>query len=595
MRRRRNPVGRIAVIGAGPSAVYALKRLIAHDQPLSITIFEAGDRAGVGTPYDRAHTSPALLSNIASVELPPVCETLLDWLRSVSSPVRQAWAIEDADLDERHFFPRVILGEYYAAQFESLIRKGRSSGHMLTVWTQTSVTDIVAHQGGLWVTAQSSGRLATHFFDHAILATGHSAPRMRMAPTNALALPNAGRDAIAKDTLGILGTSLSAIDVAIDRALRIGAFVSDGGTLSFEPAWSAAELPSITMMSRTGLLPEADFYCPIPYEPLEDFTAEKISPLVRGREGDLDAVFGLFLYQLARLSPEFLKSLGGGQFTPEGFAARYAARRTRFDPFEWARGNLLEVGYNARHRRTVAWRYALLRMHQPFGGVVHRFTPRDRARFHRTLRRVFVDNYAAVPPLSIQRLLALRDAGILAIRTLGEDYDIKWDEAHRQWQVTAGGEECHYNTIVDARGQAALGQEEFPFPTLRMQIRERAIAEAGSLEEIVTGKGFELGSPGDPLKRVHCLSLPFLLDRHPFIQGLTASEELGRAAAEALLGALRTEGTNEDAPSLEDMIASLGRRSIYLFADAGTLVLEPAGPGALQGAMRGQADPLKAR
>lgn len=569
--------GRIAVIGAGPSAVYALKHLIEHKQPLSITIFEAGDRAGVGTPYDKAHTSPAMLSNIASVELPPVRETLLDWLRSMPSVVRSDWGIDDADLDERHFFPRVILGEYYAAQFDGLIHTGRSRGHSLTVWTHTSVTDIVAHHRGIWVTAQSTDRFATHDFDYAILATGHSAPRMHPAPANAIMHPNAKKGEITQGTIGILGTSLSAIDVVIDRALRIGAFKSDWDILRFEPVGSPEQTPTITMMSRTGLLPEADFYCPIPYTPLEDFTAEKIDLLISGREGDLDAVFGLFLYQLARLSPEFLKSLGGGQFTPEGFAARYAERRTRFDPFEWAHGNLLEVSYNARHQRTVPWRYALLRMHQPFGDVVHRFTQRDRTRFNRTLRRVFVDNYAAVPPLSIQRLLALHDAGILKIRALGESYEITRDEANRRWQVTARDGECHYDAIIDARGQAALGQDEFPFPTLRMQIRERAIAKASSLEEIVTGEGFALGSPGDALKRVHCLSLPFLLDRHPFIQGLTASEELGKAAAEALLEAIRAERSNDDAPSLEDMIASLGRRSIYLFADAGTLVLEPEG------------------
>ncbi len=31
---------------------------------------------------------------------------------------------------------------------------------------------------------------------------------------------------------------------------------------------NANEKLNITLMSRTGILPEADFYCPIPYEPL---------------------------------------------------------------------------------------------------------------------------------------------------------------------------------------------------------------------------------------------------------------------------------------------------------------------------------------
>lgn len=94
----------MAIIGAGPSAVYALKRLITSEAPLAILIFESGARPGVGTPYDRQQNSPAMLSNIASIELPPVCETLLDWLQRIPPETRHGWGIGDADLHERHFF-----------------------------------------------------------------------------------------------------------------------------------------------------------------------------------------------------------------------------------------------------------------------------------------------------------------------------------------------------------------------------------------------------------------------------------------------------------------------------------------------------------
>ena len=84
---------RVAIIGAGPSAVYALKRLITSEAPLAILIFESGARPGVGTPYDRQQNSPAMLSNIASIELPPVCETLLDWLQRIPPETRHGWGI----------------------------------------------------------------------------------------------------------------------------------------------------------------------------------------------------------------------------------------------------------------------------------------------------------------------------------------------------------------------------------------------------------------------------------------------------------------------------------------------------------------------
>lgn len=176
---------RVAIIGAGPSAVYALKRLITSEAPLAILIFESGARPGVGTPYDRQQNSPAMLSNIASIELPPVCETLLDWLQRIPPETRHGWGIGDADLHERHFFPRVVLGDYYADQFGALVNEGAARGHRITLHTRTRVSDIVAHEGGVWVTSDAVTKQAALAFDHAILATGHSVPKAHEADPSA--------------------------------------------------------------------------------------------------------------------------------------------------------------------------------------------------------------------------------------------------------------------------------------------------------------------------------------------------------------------------------------------------------------------------
>ena len=568
-------VPRVAIIGGGPSAIYALKRLIASENPLAITIFEAGERVGVGTPYNRERNSPAMLANIASIELPSVCETLLDWLQRLPAARRRALEIEDKSLCERHFFPRVVLGEYFAAQFTILMDQGAARGHTLTPQTSTTVSDVIAHAGGVWVTSDAAHQSGVHAFDHAILATGHSAPQVRPDATFAVQRSCPVGSAPGTTRLGVLGTSLSAIDVAIDHALRIGTFETEGGDLRFvpTPGGDLSHSPLITMMSRGGLLPEADFFCPIPYEALDLFTRECLAGIVRGDDGDLDQVFALFAAQLERLDPQFLASLGPACTTPEAFADRYAQRRSIFDPFEWAKGNLLEAHYNARHARTVPWRYALLRMHEPFGEIVKHLSPVDRDRFNRSLKRVFVDNYAAVPPLSIQRLLALHEVGVLVISAIGADYAIDWDEINARWCVSARGSRLYFDRIIDARGQAPVGQEEFPFPTLRMQIRAQAIASAESLDEIATGRGFELGQPGNPLERVHCLSLPFLLSRNPFIQGLTAAEELGTSAAHAILTAIAAPQEADGKSRLEEALVSLGGRTIYLFTDNGSLIL----------------------
>jgi uncharacterized NAD(P)/FAD-binding protein YdhS len=51
--------------------------------------------------------------------------------------------------------------------------------------------------------------------------------------------------------------------------------------------------------------------------------------------------------------------------------------------------------------------------------IVPHLNEKDSERFKMGLARVFIDNYAAIPPQSIRRLLALREAGILSILTLG--------------------------------------------------------------------------------------------------------------------------------------------------------------------------------
>ncbi|MGQ7190323.1 hypothetical protein ACUODJ_51265, partial [Escherichia sp. HC-CC] len=57
------------------------------------------------------------------------------------------------------------------------------------------------------------------------------------------------------------------------------------------------------------------------------------------------------------------------------------------------------------------------------------FNEHDHKRFSKGLARVFIDNYAAIPSESIRRLLALREAGIIHILALGEDYKMEINES----------------------------------------------------------------------------------------------------------------------------------------------------------------------
>lgn len=61
---------KVAIIGAGPTGIYTLYSLLKQAVPLSVTVYEQADEAGVGMPYSDEENSRMMLANIASIEIP---------------------------------------------------------------------------------------------------------------------------------------------------------------------------------------------------------------------------------------------------------------------------------------------------------------------------------------------------------------------------------------------------------------------------------------------------------------------------------------------------------------------------------------------
>ena len=536
---------RIGIVGTGPSGIYSLMHLIDLPMPLHITLFEQNRRAGLGTPYDPETNDPAMLANIASIELPPVTETLVDWLHDRTDAELADIHIIRPDISDRAFYPRVLIGAYYHDQLTKLIKRAEAQGHTVEVLTRHHVVDVIVHEDDVVIQVEAEGATRLQAFDYAIVASGHQ-ERDVEDEHEQLDHAYAKRDVETwrNARIGVLGTSLSAIDVAIGIAAEAGRFVRREGKLAYI-ADDADAAFSVTLMSRRGLLPEADFYCPIPYEPLVHCTPEQVEAICTDGKGDcLDRMFELFKTKLAIADPGYADGIGLQFLTPDNFAEVYFSARQRVPALDWAEANLAEAKANARACKTVAWRYAILRMHEVFGNAVKLLDERDRKRFSKGLKQVFIDNYAAVPPLSIERLLALRDAGKLRILRLGNDYNLESDEETGTTCIVTDAQEEVFDIMVDARGQPALTLQELPFPTLRLQIiaNERAndpsftADDASELLEsgVEVDEAYALNDGIYSLSRVYCLSIPHLLKLHPFIQGLTSCQELAKAMADSL-------------------------------------------------------------
>lgn len=65
-----------------PSAIYTVNALMrSAKHPFMLTIFEKQKVTGRGAPYRPSWNDPAMLSNIASIEIPPLEQLLVDRLR----------------------------------------------------------------------------------------------------------------------------------------------------------------------------------------------------------------------------------------------------------------------------------------------------------------------------------------------------------------------------------------------------------------------------------------------------------------------------------------------------------------------------------
>lgn len=100
---------KIAIVGAGPTGIYTLFSLLQQQTPLSISIFEQADEAGVGMPYSDEENSKMMLANIASIEIPPINCTYLEWLQKQEASHLQRYGVKKETLHDRQNHARLPI------------------------------------------------------------------------------------------------------------------------------------------------------------------------------------------------------------------------------------------------------------------------------------------------------------------------------------------------------------------------------------------------------------------------------------------------------------------------------------------------------
>jgi uncharacterized NAD(P)/FAD-binding protein YdhS len=64
--------------------------LLKYQQPLAVTVYEQARQAGVAC-HTATENSRMMLANIASIEIPPILCTYIDWLKQQSKSICPLW------------------------------------------------------------------------------------------------------------------------------------------------------------------------------------------------------------------------------------------------------------------------------------------------------------------------------------------------------------------------------------------------------------------------------------------------------------------------------------------------------------------------
>jgi uncharacterized NAD(P)/FAD-binding protein YdhS len=514
----------VALVGGGAMALYLVKELLATQHPISITVYEAGQSVGPGMPYSDEQNAEYMLCNAFSREIPIVTQSLVTWLRSLPRRELNEWELSTADVNARAFYPRVLIGEFLQNEFMELVRSAATTRSSVTINCNSKVTDLKPDgEGNVQVETASQAEI----YDHVIIATGHAwaaEPVINDVPLLS-PWPYSQVTKLTSSRVGILGSSLSAIDVVVALGFARGTFKEEGQHVTWTPASDQKNFKA-AMISRMGIMPEGDFYYPYPYEQLRAITSEAVqNEVADGSSGLLMRVFDLLLRELEISDPDYLNQLGDAARTVDGFAEAYFRHRQRLGGLAAVKRDFSEVRKSVRERRAIPHRYALLRAHETFDLALRALDDNDWSVFKDKLLPVFSDCYAAVPHLSVARVLAMHDAGVLALEEAGDDSLFEVSPENRI-RVTTDNKVHEFDVMIDARGQTANPLSALPFPSLVSKLyNDNHAIEAP----------FKLPFKADESASVYCVALPQMLERHPFSQGLQNCAEVAKIVVQDIM------------------------------------------------------------
>lgn len=564
---------RIAIVGGGPSALFMYKRLTEDGKAdVDITIFERKSQLGSGMPYSTEGANKEHITNVSDNEIPPIVTTIHEWLDSAPKALLEKYSIDKENFNEYKVLPRLFFGEYLSDQFRLLKQHSDDRGIRTTILFNKEVIDVIDNKGSIYVEVAGGEK---YTFDKVIICSGHNWPKNkegRLPGYYDSPYPPAKLALKLNHPVALRGSSLTAIDAIRTLARNNGSFTKDVSGKAVYALNEESKGFKIVMHSRNGLLPAVRFH-------LEDshlsndslLTSEDIKNNIQQNEGflSLDYVFENDFKKIIReKDPEFYERIKAMKV--EEFVDAMMELRERVEPFTLLRAEYAEAEKSIRRHQSVFWKEMLAVLSFAMNYPAKYFSAEDMLRLQRSLMPLISIVIAFVPQTSCEEMLALHDAGLLEIVSVGNDSEVVPEEiggiTYNYTSDDGAKHSVYYITFVDCIGQPHLSFEDFPFKSLaanktispaKLKFRDADIAkqelEGGNkkVEETTYGD-YYLSVPGITINDnfqvadnygaynpdIYIMAVPYIGGYNPDYSGLDFSEEASGRISKSLFESL---------------------------------------------------------
>lgn len=477
----------IAVIGSGPTTIYLLKHIcdninIFRKEVQGITIFERGGYMGMGMPYSPETTDIYNLANISSEEIPELPMTFASWLKNQTNEVLLKLNITDLPIKDSEVYSRLALGCYFREQYLELVRTLQKKGVSIKEIQGVNVTDIDLAMEEDDVTIRTDYGDYSNF-SKVIIATGHTWNEKDRPENGYYGCPWPIRKLLPAEnttydfTIGTLGASLSAFDVATSLAHRHGKFVADSKGLAYHIR-DGAQGFKIIMHSKEGWLPHLQYEQQEPMREIYRHTSREEMLSLLDKRGFLriDTFFNSICRPalIRALNRDGLEIMAGELERPDfgfkDFVGMMADAHKYTDSFEGMKKEMVTAKQSVTNNRPIHWKETLDDLMYCLNFHAELLPAEDHLFFKKEISAFLMNVIAALPLSSANILLALYDAGCIELIP-GKVKVFEDTEYTGKTRIEVEAEDgtkkiMEYSMFVNCAGQKNIQLEDFPFASL---------------------------------------------------------------------------------------------------------------------------------